>query len=91
MPNKKRCSNFRFEKGDSLSQVRLSVFPAPGGGGGGTLIFSCICRLGLFWGVQSFIFQYFGGGFRKLNIFGGIEDFVDIFGGHHKIGLYDAF
>ena len=29
-----------------------------------------------------------GGGFRKINIFLGYEDFVDIFGGHHKIGLY---
>ena len=28
------------------------------------------------------------GVFRKLNIFWGIEEFVDIFGGHHKIGLY---
>ena len=23
-----------------------------------------------------------------MNIFGGYEDFVDFFGGHHKIGLY---
>ena len=23
-----------------------------------------------------------------MNIFGGYEDFVDIFGGRHKIGLY---
>ena len=28
------------------------------------------------------------GFFRKNNIFGGYEDFVDIFWGHHKIGLY---
>ena len=34
-----------------------------------TLIFSCIRRLGLFLGVQNFEFQYFGGVFRKLNIF----------------------
>ena len=26
--------------------------------------------------------------FQKMNIFWGYEDFVDIFGGHHKIGLY---
>ena len=74
-----------------IPYLRSVCLFSPPQGGGGTLIFSCICRLGLFWGVQSFIFQYFGGGFRKLNIFGGIEDFVDIFGGHHKIGLYDAF
>ena len=53
--------------------------PERGGGGGGTLIFSCIHRLRLFLGVQIFW------GFRKLNIFffwgggGGYEDFVDIF------------
>ena len=32
-----------------------------GGGGGGTLIFSYIRRLGLFFGVQNFEFQYFWG------------------------------
>ena len=45
-------------------------------GGGGTLIFSYIRRLGSFFGVQTF--EYFLG----------YEDFVDIFGSHHKIGLY---
>ena len=59
-------------------------------GGGGTLIFSYIRRLGSFFGVQNFDFQYFWG-FSEKEIFffgGGYEDFVDIFGGHHKIGLY---
>ena len=42
------------------------------GGGGGTLIFSHIRRLWLFFGVQNFEFQYFGA-FS--------EDFVDIFRG----------
>ena len=55
--------------------------------GVGTLIFSFIRRLGPFFGVQHFEFQYFfifffffgggGGGFRKM-IFLGYEDFVDI-------------
>ena len=58
-----------------------------GGGGGGTLIFSHIRRLGLFFGVQNSEFQYFWGFSEKMNIFGGFEDFVDIFWGHHKIGL----
>ena len=31
------------------------------------------------------------GGFQKTEYFWGYEDFVDIFWGHHKIGLYDAF
>ena len=31
-----------------------------GGGGGGTLIFSLIRRLGSYFGVQNFEFQYFG-------------------------------
>ena len=38
--------------------------------GGGSLIFSCIRRLGSFLGV-----------FRKINIFLGYENFVDIFSG----------
>ena len=53
----------------------------------GTLIFSNIRRLGHFFGVQNFEFQYFLGLSEKC-IFLGYEDFVDIFGGHHKIGLY---
>ena len=44
--------------------------------GGGTLIFSYIHRLRIF------------GGFQKNEYFLGYEDFVDIFWGHHKIGLY---
>ena len=62
-----------------------------GGGGGGTLTFAYIRRLGLFFGVQNFEFQYFLG-FFKQKIWGGgggYENFVDIFlECHHKIGLY---
>ena len=54
---------------------------------GGTLIFSYIRRLGSFFGVQNFEFQYFWG-FQKNKYFFGYEDFVDIFWGHDKIGLY---
>ena len=36
-----------------------------GGGGGGTLTFMYICRLGLFFGVQNFEFQYFLGFSKK--------------------------
>ena len=51
-----------------------------GGGGGCTLIlFSYIRRLGSFFGIQNFEFQYFWGVFRKMNIFLGYEDFADIF------------
>ena len=57
------------------------------GGGGGTLIFSHIRRLGLFFGVQNSEFPIFLWVFRKMNFFGGYEDFMDIFWGHHKIGL----
>ena len=66
-------------------------------GPGGTLIFSYIRRLGLrlgsFFVVQilNFIIFYIffrgGGGVRKMNIFWYLY-FLDIFGGHHKIGLY---
>ena len=57
-----------------------------GGGGGGTLMFSYIRRLGPCFGVQNFEFQYFWGvsGIFFLEY----EDFVDLFGGHHKIDLY---
>ena len=46
---------------------------------GGTLIFSHIRRLGLFFWVQNSEFQYFFGFLRKMYIFGGYEDFVDFF------------
>ena len=42
---------------------------------------------GYFLGFKILIFNIFGG-FRKLNTFLGYEDFVDIFWGYHKIGLY---
>ena len=51
----------------------------------GTLIFSHIRRLRIFWG-SNFKFQYFGF-FQKNEYFLGYEDFVDIFGGHPNIGL----
>ena len=47
--------------------------------GGGTLIFSHIRRLGLFFGVQNSEFQYFWG-FQNEYFFG-YEDFADILGG----------
>ena len=43
-----------------------------GWGGGGTLIFSYIRRLGRFFGVQNFKFEYFLSFFRKINTFGGV-------------------
>ena len=59
-------------------------------GGGGTLIFSYIRRLGSFFGVQNFEYQYFWG-FSDSEYFLGYGNFVDIFLGHHKIGLYLGF
>ena len=63
--------------------ARISKAPCypGGGGGGGTLIFSYIHRLGTFFLVQNFEFQYFFWFFRKINTFLGYEDFVDIFWG----------
>ena len=52
----------------------------PRGGGGGTLIFSYIRRLGSFFGVKILNFNIFGG-FQKNKYFWGYEDFVDIFMG----------
>ena len=64
-----------------------TVFAAVGPRGGGTLIFSYIRRLGPFLGVQNFEFRYIFG-FQKNKYSFGYENFVDIFWGHHKIGLY---
>ena len=55
-------------------------------GGGGTLIFFYMRRLGLFFGVQNFESQFFGG-FQK-NIFWGMKILWIFWGSHHKIGLY---
>ena len=56
-------------------------------GTGDTLIFSYIRRFGSFRGfeISNFIIL---GGFQKNEYFWGYGDFVDIFGGHHKVGLY---
>ena len=58
-----------------MTPVRLE--PGPRGGGGGTPIFSYIRRLGSFFGVQNFEFQYFfffflgGGGGSEFFFLGG--------------------
>ena len=54
------------------------------GGGGGTLIFSNIRRLGSFFLFKILNFNIFGG-FQKNKYFFGYEDFVDIFGGSSQI------
>ena len=50
----------------------------PRGGGGGTLIFSYVRRLGSFFGVKILNFNIFGG-FQKNKYLFGYKDFVDIF------------
>ena len=61
---------------------------SPGGGGGGgrgySDIFIHTWALVIFGGSK---FQYFWG-FQKNKYFLGCDDFMDIFWGHHKIGLY---
>ena len=54
---------------------------------GGTLKFYTYVGSGYFFWVQNYEFQYFLG-FSKKKKKLGYEDFVDIFWGHHKIGLY---
>ena len=56
-----------------------------GGGGGGTLIFSHIRRLGLFFGVQNSEFQYFFG-FQKNEYFWGMKILWIFFGVITKLG-----
>ena len=56
------------------------------GWGRGTLIFSYIRRLEPIFCVQILNVNIFGGFSEKL-IFFEYEEFVDMFGGHHKTGL----
>ena len=63
----------------------LSISRAPQGVGD-TLIFSHIRTLGLFLGFKILNFSIFGG-FQKNEYFWGVWRLVDIFWGHHKIGL----
>ena len=57
------------------------------GGGGGTLIFSYIRRLGsFFWFKISNFNMYWV--YRKMNIFRCMKILWIFFGGHHKIELY---
>ena len=72
-----------FEISDLRRRVRSvhPFVPLCVWGGGVTLLFSCIRRLWLFFGVQNFDFFWGGGG-------GGLDDLVDIFWGHHTIELY---
>ena len=61
------------------------IIETPGGGGG----YSDISHLQIAWtiyfglrfSVQNFEIQYFLGGFQKMNILGGMNKIVDIFGG----------
>ena len=67
----------------------FSLEETPGVGGGGTLIFSYIRRLGPFFGGFKILnFDIFGVFFRKINISLGMKILRIFFGGHHKIGLY---
>ena len=64
-----------------------SLFQAQGGGGGGVLgNVDTYVGSGYFLGFKILNFNIFGGFQKKY--FLGYEDFVDIFWGHHKIGLY---
>ena len=69
-----------------LTPVRLEP-AAPGGGGGGTLMFSHIRRLGPFFWVQNSEFQYYFGFSEKLISFWGMKILWIFFWGHHKIGV----
>ena len=58
------------------------------GGGGGYSEFLYIRMLGYFF-VFKILISIFFGVFKKKNLGGGgYEDFMDIFLGHHKFGLY---
>ena len=52
-----------------LQLLTHGYIPGGGGGGGGFSDISYIRRLGSFFGVQNFEFQYFWGVLEKNNIF----------------------
>ena len=58
------------ENNKGADQPAHSPSATRGGGGGSTLILSYIPRLGPFFGVQNFKFQYFGGFFQKNKYLG---------------------
>ena len=70
------CRNKKRRRNEPVHEISVL--------GWGTLIFSHIRRLGLFWGVHNSEFQYFWG-FQKNEYFFGYEDFVDIFLGSSQI------
>ena len=71
------CTSKRISKYHMASHLGMIKRPGGGGGGGGgggeggggILIFSYIRRLGSYFWIQTFEFQYFLGVFRKRNIF----------------------
>ena len=69
-----------------MFNVPPTVGWGPEGGGGGTLIFSHIRRLGPFFGFKILNLNIFGG-FHKMNILRGMKILWIFFWGHHKIGL----
>ena len=82
--------SFPYSITSIISKIRHSN-PRVGGGGGGTLIFSYICRLGLFYffGVGSnFLNFYIFWGFQKNGILLDMKILQIFLGGHHKVGLY---
>ena len=83
-----------FELSDMRREIlhlrSVCLFFPRGGGGGYSYIYMAYVASGYFWGFKILNFNIFGD-FQKTEYFWGYEDFVDIFGGHHKIGLYDAF
>ena len=81
---KRDIRNFRF-KGEFLLHLRSVCL----WGGGVNLYFHAYVGLGYFGGFKILNFNIFGD-FLKTEYFWGYEDFMDIFWGHHKIGLNNA-
>ena len=102
--NNNKKQNNECTQSEDLDQPRhlsslIGVFPQ--GREREVLYFHTCVGSGHFLGFKFFEFQYFfiysffffflgggGGGVQKNVYFFGYEDFVDIFGGHHKIRLY---
>ena len=81
------CRGLDFDRKFASLGVSVCVCVGGGGGGGYSDIFIHMEAQAIFGGFKILNFNIFWG-FRKNEYFWGYEDFVDIFWGHPKSGLY---
>ena len=80
---------YNYKKLQARTYMNAHAHRHQGGGGVLLFVYTYVEARAIF-GGPNFEFQYLGGGSEKWIFLGGggYGDFVDILGGHHKIGLY---